>query len=220
MTKILSILILVIVLLSGVSANAADTVVVVVPLSTCSDGLAKCSGQCVDTRNNPNYCGNCFTQCGPGNYCNTGICVSQNGIACSNSGDCMSGFCVDGYCCNAACSSPCEACNLNSTEGTCVFIPGGTDPEDECAGSEVCSGYGSCGLPNGSACTKSSDCGYGNCVDGYCCDTSCTSTFEACTMIGLEGTCTFIPSGGDPGNECDGEAFCNGTGACVPGGPI
>jgi hypothetical protein len=35
-------------------------------------------------------------------------------------------------------------------------------------------------LPNGSACTFTTDCASGNCVDGVCCDSACTSPCMAC----------------------------------------
>jgi hypothetical protein len=40
------------------------------------------------------------------------------------------------------------------------------------------------------------------CVDGYCCNSACSGTCEACNLGGSEGTCTNIPSGLDPNKEC------------------
>lgn len=147
MIKIVSILTLVTVLAFAISAFAADTVVVI-PLPTCSDGLTKCSGQCVDTMNNPDFCGGCTTVCGAGSFCSNGTCTKTLGEACITGGECTSGYCVDGLCCATACSSLCESCqgiNNGGVDGTCGFVASLTDPDNECAGSMDCNGYGGCG---------------------------------------------------------------------------
>jgi hypothetical protein len=45
-------------------------------------------------------------------------------------------------------------------------------------------------------------CPSGHCVDGYCCNSACSGTCEACNLTSHEGTCTYIPNGQDPNNEC------------------
>jgi hypothetical protein len=52
---------------------------------------------------------------------------------------------VDGVCCDTDCTGTCAACNLTGTEGTCTFIPDGTDPFVECPGGH-CDGAGACVL--------------------------------------------------------------------------
>jgi hypothetical protein len=60
------------------------------------------------------------------------------------------------------------------------------------------------------------------CVDGYCCDGPCDGECEACDLSGLEGICSFIDPGEDPGEECEAESpdgcgatgWCDGYGAC------
>lgn len=44
----------------------------------CSPSQTLCSGICVDTQTNPNYCGNCVTSCGAGGMCNSGLCVRSD----------------------------------------------------------------------------------------------------------------------------------------------
>ena len=73
-------------------------------------------------------------------------------------------------------------------------------------------------LPLGNACTLDSECGSGNCRDGYCCDTTCDSTCQACDVGGSLGTCTNVPVDTDPDAECAavncGKGTCDGSGAC------
>lgn len=74
-----------------------------------------------------------------------------------------------------------------------------------CAGSKSTTGY--------------YDCSYEGkqCVDGYCCNSACTGTCEACDLA-QKGTCAPIGSNQDPDNECAdsecAEGVCNGAGAC------
>jgi len=47
-------------------------------------------------------------------------------------------------------------------------------------------------MPLGSACTKAGDCASVNCVDGFCCNTTCLGQCEACNIAGSAGTCTTV----------------------------
>ena len=73
----------------------------------------------------------------------------------------------------------------------------------------------------GTKCGGDSACGTaGGCVDGYCCDTSCVGLCQACNVAGKEGTCSPVPQGTDPDNECTGTPpcggdLCNGQGKCT-----
>lgn len=105
----------------------------------CQEGTAVCRSNCsLDTHCITNY------------YCSSSsTCLSKksNGSSCTGSNQCLSGQCVDGVCCNTSCTSLCRACNVTGSKGTCTYVPAGTDPASECAGTTVCNGAGSCVAP-------------------------------------------------------------------------
>ncbi|MBI4702640.1 MAG: hypothetical protein HY744_16080, partial [Deltaproteobacteria bacterium] len=82
-----------------------------------------------------------------GDECSPYLCDGQKvtcPTSCQDSPDCAGGtFCADGVCCDKPCSGPCQACNLQGSEGTCKAHAPGTDPEQGC-GSGVCDGAGTC----------------------------------------------------------------------------
>ena len=81
----------------------------------------------------------------------------------------------------------------------------GCDPSAHCSGN-VC-------VPDagpGGFCTMTNECQGGlSCVDNVCCSSACNGACEACDLPGHEGTCTAVPSGQDPDNEC-GAVSCAG----------
>lgn len=50
--------------------------------------------------------------------------------------------------------------------------------------------------PLGAVCTLGGECASGNCIDGVCCNTTCTGQCEACDVAATKGTCT--PVAGAP----------------------
>jgi len=191
--------------------------------SSCSDGIE--NGNETDTDCGGGTCPACANGFGclagsdcESTLCQGGLCVAlPNGAGCSFSGQCASGFCVDGVCCNSACGALCADCDLPGSSGTCTLIPNGQDPDNECSGATTCNGAGGCTslLNNGSACTLGSQCLSGQCVDGVCCNSSCSGICQRCSLPGSVGTCTVIPNGQDPDNECSGATTCNGAGGCT-----
>ncbi|MBX3248064.1 MAG: hypothetical protein KF901_12875 [Myxococcales bacterium] len=120
--------------------------------------------------------------------------------------------------------------------------------DSECVDGAHCERIGAapgiCSLDRapGFSCTRNPECQAGLfCVDGVCCTSTCSGTCAACNLAGSLGTCSPIPVGQDPANECLGfscaayhsgfgpgentcfrhrdvtnmQAVCNGAGACV-----
>jgi hypothetical protein len=115
--------------------------------------------------------------------------------------------CSPYVCINGVCSFPCGACTFgtqcNPDSGRCDPL---FDVGDECSGDFQCK--------------------QGNCVDGYCCNSECRGSCEACNLAADPGTCSPVPEGdlprggrracssGDPADAlCDGA--CDGMGACA-----
>jgi hypothetical protein len=59
-------------------------------------------------------------------------------------------------------------------------------------------------------------CGGGPCVDGYCCDSTCDGLCRLCSLVGKEGTCSFIPQKMDLEGECalQSPSSCGTSGGC------
>jgi len=67
---------------------------------------------------------------------------------------------------------------------------------------------------SGSGCADGSECPSGFCSDGVCCDRACDGACESCNLPIISGTCTPIPAGSDPDDECAGASTCNASGFC------
>lgn len=141
-------------------------------------------------------------------------------MACMN-GSCVSGFVPSGTECNQDkvcdgngscvecvddndCSGSHASCLNNNTCISC------SDGEKNGAETNIDCGGPDCEPCMGMTCIKDSECGGGVCVDGVCCESSCTQTCKACNVPGKEGQCASLPSGTeDPGN-CDTTKACSG----------
>lgn len=137
---------------------------------------------------------------GGGSACNTGLL----GACSPGTTACVSGSisCVQNV------SSSSEVCDGQDND-----CDGASDEGVTCPAGQSCIS-GSCKKQNGVACGVSSECASNFCVDGVCCNAACSGTCQACNIAGSVGTCSNIPSGTDPGNECSGTLNCNGAGAC------
>ena len=73
----------------------------------------------------------------------------------------------------------------------------------------------------GSACTADNQCTTGNCVDKYCCNSTCGTACSSCNVAGLLGTCSPVPINTADGT-CTGSCptqtqaagLCDGKGGC------
>ena len=152
----------------------------------------------------------------PGALCNAGKCTppKTNGAPCLADPECISALCVEGVCCDSDCpSGACGSCKVSGKEGTCTVTPamGAPLPMTTCSSGLSCGGtYNTC-----QKCNANAQCGSGNCVDGYCCDTGCVAGCERCDLPGKEGTCSLVPAGASGRDGCT-AYLCGGAAAGCP----
>ncbi|MBX7173735.1 MAG: PqqD family protein [Pyrinomonadaceae bacterium] len=108
-------------------------------------------------------------------------------------------------------SSQAASSGLSGFGGPCTF-------DSDCQTNLGCSAGGTCLRINGQFCTTNGECKFNFCTDSVCCDTSCGGLCFKCNAPGSVGTCTPVPNGQDPDNECPSgvglAGVCNGAGAC------
>ncbi len=137
----------------------------------CDSGFESCPSGCVDTQNDPSFCGDCTRVCPTGNVCELGICVDPgdcrtNGVDCAGFTYCdaASGECLRGCADNPQCTGQNEVCDTVSHECVCA------------AGSHLC----------GAVCVSD--------LDVNSCGTSCTpcnappNSMPTCNL----GACDFV----------------------------
>jgi hypothetical protein len=207
--------------------------------SFCADGVccgSKCDGQCqaCNQSGNVGSCiavtgapvGNRAACTGKGTTCG-GTCNGTNTSTCTYPPSSMSCGTAS---CNGTTFTPAAACD---GAGTCVtpptqscipYVCGATACTTSCASQSDCVGFcntttNTCSatFTDGSPCGLDSACASGHCVDGVCCNSTCTGQCQRCDQAGSIGTCTTI-SGAPVGNrmKCmsDGSAcggVCDGT---------
>jgi len=202
------------------------------------------TGSCVDkstTNCSPYICSGtaCLTTCSTnmhcvsGAFCDTAMmkCVTKkaNGATCSSVLECQSNFCVDGVCCDSICSGVCMSCAVSGGQGTCLPVLSGQN-DNTCQGAnQACDGNGSCKKAIGQSCAMATECTSNACVDGFCCNTTCTGDCQACSIAKKgagnqqgNGYCENVAAGTDPNNNCMAEpvtscgnnGFCDGMGQC------
>jgi hypothetical protein len=174
--------------------------------------------------------------------CDGGACVSADAdasppaTACTidqvlpqTAGDCKKNTCdVSGAIVVVTDDSDVPAATEECSETTCVGGEKITKPKVSGATCKAgtCDGKGACAKGLGDACSDSSACGSGFCVDGVCCDTACRGECQACNVAGKNGVCSNVPYyEADPSFEregidakCDLSANggrCNGEGKCL-----
>jgi hypothetical protein len=142
-----------------------------------------------------------------------------HGGTCASAASCDTGNCVDGTCCEVASCGTCQSCNVTGAAGTCSAILGASDPPS-CSGTHTCDSTGQCRLVVGQACPNgNSDCANGACVDGFCCNTTCTGACDSCsTALGASanGTCGPATRGYAGNPACGGGLVCDGKSVSCP----
>ena len=151
-------------------------------------------------------------------------CVGRTGPACQASSGLCVGCTANKYCtgaaatCNTATNqctgcvtrSDCSGACLTCASGVCTSVKNQDDP-GVCAG--TCDATGACKAKKGQTCQASTDCAGGlPCADGYCCDSACTGSCQACNVAAALGTCTTLAANGAPH---PGHSPCTGTDVCV-----
>jgi len=106
------------------------------------------------------------------------------------------------------CPGSCSACS----DGICASVLNVDDP-DSCGG--TCDAHGACKSKQGQTCQTGSGCVAGTtCApDGYCCNTACTNSCQACDIPGFLGICTPVAAGPPHGNR----VLCAGAGSTCGG---
>ncbi|MFL5761873.1 MAG: hypothetical protein ACJ789_19410 [Thermomicrobiales bacterium] len=201
--------------------------------TTCSAPQQNCGDVCVDTRSDPNNCGDCGNGCGNGACC-SGICVDTTSDP-AHCGDCQT-VCPQGTNCSGGtcgCASGTTSCN-----NVCVDLTSDANNCGDCGivcpSGSLCTG-GKCSCPDSSPPCGQSCCALGlTCTNGQClCPDSTPPCGGTCCQPGLvcaggvcacpsgttdcSGTCLDLSS--DPNNcgscgfTCDGLSCCGGT--CV-----
>lgn len=181
------------------------------PINDCNDGSVTCgwTGKCDGTgacQNAPQG-----LACGATTSCSNNQVI---GKSCDGAGKCVdnqSGTpCAPATCSGTTCGTTCSNDANCTADGFC-------DTDSKCKFD----------LSNGAACTKSSACKSGYCVDGFCCNSPCDGFCEACSQSkrgsGNNGACGYVKAGTDPDNECSANATstcqqngqCNGQGVCA-----
>ncbi|MBI2395501.1 MAG: hypothetical protein HYV09_38395, partial [Deltaproteobacteria bacterium] len=216
-------------------------------LDTCT-GTNTCSatGSCL--AKNGEAC-TLATQCASGN-CVDGVCCET---ACSGGCDvCTTGKCTIVAQGNAGASPACGAFVCNGSLAGC---PTSCGNDADCSAGYYCNAAGTCVArkANGATCNTQAGvdcksagcraCASNNCIDGYCCDTACGGSCDACNGAALgwsgaaNGTCAIAPvsyagspscgsyacngasatcaTGCTSDAQCGSGSYCNASGACV-----
>jgi hypothetical protein len=138
------------------------------------------------------------------------VCQQQS---CTGSTRTNASRCTTDGVCRPTSGQPCDPYQCNPSGDDCLTI---CTTSNDCIAGSFCSG-GSCGRkPLGAACTVGDECNSLICAQGACCQTDCSGTCQSCALTGAAGTCTPVPSGEDPLEQCadSGRASCGTDGAC------
>ncbi len=152
----------------------------------CAEGFDRCAFDCVDTQNDPRFCGDCNTSCPLGEVCEAGSCFDPgdcrtNGIGCTGftycdeaSGDCLRG-CDD----DLQCTADDQVCNTTTHE--CECAPGFHSCGGVCVSDLDVATCGSSCTPCPEPPNSTAICDSGTC--DFVCDDSFEPCANACCLI-------------------------------------
>ena len=142
----------------------------------------------------------------PTTTCRAASCAAATGVA-TAAASCSGGSCpavITSDCAPYICDATATQCAGNCRVGF----------DADCAAGNWCE-LGVCRplRKNGEDCSAGNACESTRCIDGVCCNTTCTGQCQACDVEGSKGTCTTVPSGAPHKgrNGCAGTARCQGT---------
>ena len=212
----------------------------------CVDGVccnSACTGSC-------QACSAALKESGASGTCGAakagtsdGACAAQPGQPCGSTGACnASGGCAvapNTVSCGATtCAAGVQLDHKCDGNGSCQDIPtdcgsyvcGPSTCLTTCSSSSQCASGTYCNTTtgvcvaqagSGTPCTSQAQCQAGTfCVDGFCCNTQCSSVCEACSAAkkgqGADGECGAVQNGLDPDNDCTTAtpSTCGTTGLC------
>lgn len=111
--------------------------------------------------------------CTGGKACNgLGACQQRNGTDATSASDCISQVLADGVCCDQLCDGTCYSCKQDGRAGSCTPLSSGQDDNatSACILPRLCVVRGAapvCKLPDGAACSTSTECLGGSCLTTY-----------------------------------------------------
>lgn len=176
------------------------------PASTCGDEGGQCNGA-----------GGCAVWAS-GTVCQAASCAGPTAIAADT---CVAGACTAPVPASINCA-PYE-CVAGTCTKTCNVDTDCASAVTDYCNAHVCTAR----LTNGSACNaavEASQCLSNNCVDGFCCNSACTSQCQACSNAltgNANGVCTTVVAGvPDPSHTCAvaTPSTCGTNGLCAANG--
>ena len=198
---------------------------------SCEDNEACIDSLCRD------YSATCTSDdsCAAGWFCNSNLVCERLirvGVPCTDNGSCELGQCSDGVCCTEACDGLCSSCvggQTGGSDGICLALVAGADPDDECDGILACNGNGQCfAKANDESCENDFECLSARCIEGLCreglcgdghvdpnevCDDGNTAGGDYCSAncSNITGSCgdseVQTNEACDDGNTADGESW-------------